>query len=183
MSKKELVIETARDLFTNYGYKKVSMDEIAKNANVTKKTIYSYFEDKESLFQYFIDEELEKAKEHIETIEKAKGSILEKVSKSIYYMLTFQKESQLFQVTLKDLDDTLSKKFKKYYDQTITSYIKEKIDHEIESKRIKPCNSKLMAFIIYNMYLAVMFEYDETLNEKEVTKEITNILSDGLLNE
>ena len=29
MEKKEVVINTARELFTKYGYKKVSMDEIA----------------------------------------------------------------------------------------------------------------------------------------------------------
>ena len=52
MNKKEEVINAARDLFTKYGYKKVSMDEIAKEANVTKKTIYSYFSDKEAMFKY-----------------------------------------------------------------------------------------------------------------------------------
>lgn len=41
MEKKEVVINTARELFTKYGYKKVSMDEIARTSNVTKKTIYS----------------------------------------------------------------------------------------------------------------------------------------------
>ena len=39
--KKENVIESARLLFHKYGFKKVSMDEIAREANVTKKTIYS----------------------------------------------------------------------------------------------------------------------------------------------
>ena len=38
--KKENVIESARLLFHKYGFKKVSMDEIAREANVTKKTIY-----------------------------------------------------------------------------------------------------------------------------------------------
>lgn len=37
MNKKEEVIKKARELFTKYGYKKVSMDEIAREANVTKK--------------------------------------------------------------------------------------------------------------------------------------------------
>ena len=40
MNKKEEVINAARDLFTKYGYKKVSMDEIAKEANVSRKTSY-----------------------------------------------------------------------------------------------------------------------------------------------
>ena len=35
--KEEQIIEAARDLFSTYGYKRVSMDEIAKKANVTKK--------------------------------------------------------------------------------------------------------------------------------------------------
>ena len=56
MEKKEVVINTARELFTKYGYKKVSMDEIARTSNVTKKTIYSYFKDKDELFRYFIEE-------------------------------------------------------------------------------------------------------------------------------
>ena len=60
MDKKEAVINTARDLFQKYGYKKVSMDEIAKTSGVTKKTIYTYFKDKDSMFLYFIEEELQK---------------------------------------------------------------------------------------------------------------------------
>ena len=35
--KKDDVIKSAKELFTTYGYKKVSMDEIALNAGVTKK--------------------------------------------------------------------------------------------------------------------------------------------------
>ena len=65
MNKKEMIIQTARDLFTKFGYKKVSMDEIAREAKVTKKTIYSYFKDKDSMFLYFVDEELEKIKKEL----------------------------------------------------------------------------------------------------------------------
>ena len=45
--KKEDIVNAARILFTDYGYKKVSMEEIASKAAVTKKTIYNYFHDKE----------------------------------------------------------------------------------------------------------------------------------------
>ena len=62
MTKKEEVINSARELFITYGYKKVSMDEIAKKSGVTKKTIYSYFKDKNELIKYFLYEEIEKMK-------------------------------------------------------------------------------------------------------------------------
>ena len=50
--KEEQIIEAARKLFYQFGFKKVSMDEIAKEANVTKKTIYMYFGSKEELLKY-----------------------------------------------------------------------------------------------------------------------------------
>ena len=62
---KEDILKSSRELFTNYGYKKVSMDEIAKASGVTKKTVYSYFKDKASLLKTLIDEEMAKMKKII----------------------------------------------------------------------------------------------------------------------
>lgn len=182
MSKKEIVIEKARELFTKYGYKKVAIDEIAKAANVTKKTIYTYFEDKESMFRYFINEELEIMKENIELIYKEKINFFNKVAKSLYYMLTYRKNSSLLKAINYDKDNILSNKFSKDYDKEIINYIKEKLDNEIASNNIKKCNSKLMAFVIYKIYLALLFDYEDELDEKEITKEVTLILKDGLFN-
>ena len=54
--KNEQIIAAARRLFNRYGFKKVSMDEIAREAGVTKKTIYMYFSSKEELLKYFIQD-------------------------------------------------------------------------------------------------------------------------------
>ena len=43
---KDKIVEAARKLFYKYGFKKVSMDEIANEAGVTKRTIYMYFKSK-----------------------------------------------------------------------------------------------------------------------------------------
>jgi AcrR family transcriptional regulator len=179
MNKKELVTEVARELFTKYGYKKVSMDEIAKQSGVTKKTIYTYFKDKEELFTYFIFEELETIKKKVEKKEKEDLPFIEKVSSSIWIILSYRNKSSFFKNILEDKEN---ENFLKIYDEDILKYIENKINHAIENKYIKECNSHLTAFIIYKMYLAVMFEYDKELNEVEITKEITSILKDGLVN-
>lgn len=182
MNKKEILIDTARDLFTTYGYNRVSMDEIAKNANITKKTIYSYFKDKETLFQYFIDEELNKMKQEIEKKEKKNLPFLEKVTKVLFYMLDFRRNSKLLNALTGEKDICYSKKLLEKYDNEIIVYIQSKIEKEIEFKNIKNCNAKLMAFIIYKIYIAILFEYDDELNEKQVVKEVTLILKEGLFN-
>ena len=48
---KEQVMTTALDMFSQYGIKSVSMDDIARNTGISKRTIYEFFEDKETLLQ------------------------------------------------------------------------------------------------------------------------------------
>lgn len=49
-SKKELVVSAARKLFLEAGYGATSMDSIAAEAGVSKRTVYSHFKNKENLF-------------------------------------------------------------------------------------------------------------------------------------
>ncbi len=49
-SKRELVIAAARKLFLTAGFDVTSMDAIAREAGVSKATVYSHFQNKESLF-------------------------------------------------------------------------------------------------------------------------------------
>ena len=46
---KKHIITTAYDLFSQYGIKGVSMDDVARNVGISKRTLYSHFSDKEEL--------------------------------------------------------------------------------------------------------------------------------------
>jgi AcrR family transcriptional regulator len=60
---RELIAETARRLFTERGFEKVSVAEIAREADVSEKTVFNYFPTKEDLVYWrlesFEDELLE----------------------------------------------------------------------------------------------------------------------------
>lgn len=49
-NKEERILEAAGRLFSRYGLKKTTVDEIAQEAGVGKGTIYLYFESKEKIF-------------------------------------------------------------------------------------------------------------------------------------
>jgi len=49
--KKESIRRAALELFQNYGFKKVSVNEIAERAGVSQVTIYNHFSNKESLIR------------------------------------------------------------------------------------------------------------------------------------
>lgn len=48
--RRKAIVDAAESLFFSKGYDNVSMDEIAKEAELGKGTLYLYFKDKESLF-------------------------------------------------------------------------------------------------------------------------------------
>src|ERR1700753_3833872 len=54
--KTEKIVEAASQLFLEQGYGAVSMDQIARDAGVSKATVYAHFESKENLFAAIIQD-------------------------------------------------------------------------------------------------------------------------------
>ncbi len=50
LEREKLIITKAEELFCKHGFEKVSMDDLAKESEFTKRTIYRYFTCKEDLF-------------------------------------------------------------------------------------------------------------------------------------
>jgi len=55
---KEYIVEEADKLFCQYGFKSVTMDDIAKHLGISKKTIYQHFSDKNELVNILIEDRL-----------------------------------------------------------------------------------------------------------------------------
>ncbi len=184
--KKDDVIVSAKELFTTYGYKKVSMDEIALKAGVTKKTIYSYFKDKDDLFKYFVTEEIENMKNIIEKNDKLDEPYFKKIHQTIYELIKYRKQNEFLGRILKDAEFIYNIKAKeslKMFDDAILKYIKEKIEIAIKQKKIKQCNTDIAAFIIYKVYVALMYDWpneNNELDEEEFSDNITKILKEGI---
>lgn len=53
---KNTIKKAARELFRRYGYKKTSVNDIAKKAKLAKATIYKYFESKETVLHAILME-------------------------------------------------------------------------------------------------------------------------------
>lgn len=73
-SKRDAILEAAARVFFESGYAAASMDEIAREAGVSKQTVYSHFGAKEALFGAFIRDNCERLLEPILAPEiRAKG--------------------------------------------------------------------------------------------------------------
>jgi len=60
MEVKDRILEKAADLFMRYGIRSITMDEIAAQLGISKKTIYQFFTDKDEIVEGVIDKEIQK---------------------------------------------------------------------------------------------------------------------------
>ena len=184
--KKNQIIEAARLLFHKYGFKKVSMDEIARGAGVTKKTIYTYFSSKEDLLNYFIQEEILNMKNIVEEIDSKNLDFFETVNQSICRLLAYRRDKDFLNTITKE--DELIKNpviinSLELIDTQIQNYIKGKLEKAKENGYIDYKDVDITSFLIYKMYIALMFEWNENekkLDEQIIASSISQILKNGL---
>lgn len=181
---KENILISSKDLFSKYGYKKVTMDEVAKASKVTKKTVYSYFSDKQTLVKELINIELKTMMKEVDRYSSDKSlSFFDFINKTMFYLLKYRKESNLLINLSKDAANiNENNDFAKEIDNSCINYIKEKLYIYIDENKLKTIDLDFCAFVIYKIYIAVMFEWPKDINEEEVTKNVTQILKTGLFN-
>ena len=62
---REIIIEAARELFGKFGFKKTTMDDIARAAYKSKSSIYHYFKSKEEIFKDVVGQESREMRESL----------------------------------------------------------------------------------------------------------------------
>lgn len=60
MEHKERILEKATELFMRYGIRSITMDEIAAQLGISKKTIYQFFIDKDAMVEAVVNDEMRK---------------------------------------------------------------------------------------------------------------------------
>jgi TetR/AcrR family transcriptional regulator of autoinduction and epiphytic fitness len=59
--RRERVLVVALEVFGRYGFRKASMDEIARSADISRQGLYLHFDNKEALFRAAVGKELDTA--------------------------------------------------------------------------------------------------------------------------
>ena len=100
------VIITAGQIFSRYGFKKTTMDEIAKALKMGKSSIYYYFESKEDIFEAVVLYEANILRNELTTAIKSVESPIEKMRKYVFVrMRSFEKLSNYYNAIFdKNLD-------------------------------------------------------------------------------
>ncbi|QCX01672.1 TetR/AcrR family transcriptional regulator [Aggregatimonas sangjinii] len=98
---KEKILEKATDMFLNYGFKSVTMDDIANKMGISKKTIYAHYENKTHLVEdstMYVFDIISNGIDHIRELQKNPIEELYEIKKFVMRHLKDEKSSPQYQL-------------------------------------------------------------------------------------
>lgn len=158
--------EKAHELFMRYGFRAITMDEIAARMGVSKKTIYQYYEDKDALVNAVIQDEINDDKKECGNYFGSGKNALEEI------IMTFTMLEEIFSnlnpVVLYELEKFYPAAFKKMEEHKnvfIRQIIKSNMQRGIQEELYRPdINTEVLASIrIQNIFLV----FDQQVFPKE----------------
>lgn len=177
------IFAIAEELFSQKGYFKVKMKEIAQKTEFALATLYRFFQSKESLYQKMISHRLEEMLSKIKEEMDLSTSNLKKIEKFIEAKLTFLHQhrefipiflSQTCITAPYEEKNVLHKQSASQWSTLINSlsHIVEKTITEGKVRYIEPLK---FAFIIDHMTNAVTYNWLESGNSENLNQDIEDI--------
>jgi len=112
--------QTADRLFHRFGIRSVTMDDVAKEIAVSKKTIYSCFRDKNELVLSIINQHVQENNQQINSIVESEANPIKRFAQIAAYII--QRHNQLNPALINDL-----KKYHPEAYENITRFREEKV--------------------------------------------------------
>lgn len=113
--KRDQIIQTAKNLFMRFGVKRVTVEELCKEAGVSKVTFYKYFQNKFALANTIKDELMEIGFAAFDEISALDIPFLEKIHRMTQWQMEFyaQMNNEFIReiVSMKDVEDEYKKRF------------------------------------------------------------------------
>ena len=85
---RESILKIAQEIFSKYGYKKTTLDDIANAVRKGKSSLYYYFSSKEDLFQAVIQKEVDILRKELEIVVNRNTDPVDKLRDYILTKLT-----------------------------------------------------------------------------------------------
>ncbi|MFV9510430.1 TetR/AcrR family transcriptional regulator [Tepidibacillus sp. LV47] len=182
MSKREIILKSAFQVFTEKGFHSAKVSDVAELAKVGKGTVYEYFASKEDLLRGVIEAGI---KYYIQKLnEQVKDSVSpwEKIRKIIKKHGEMLRSGQNFSQLMFENFGVMTKEFHQFLieqRQGIMQIIQNILKEGIELGQIKPISLELGARMILGMMIAIHCE-DQCLSDEAIDEMIATI-EQGLL--
>jgi TetR/AcrR family transcriptional regulator, cholesterol catabolism regulator len=135
MDVKERILVKSEEMFMQFGIRSVSMDDIANNLGMSKKTLYQYFEDKDELVDAVIEGHISGVEKKCLDCRQDASDAIHEIFLSMEYIT--EELSNMNPMVLYDLEKfhyRSFQRFKTYKDKFLAEIIKKNIEWGIRDE-------------------------------------------------
>ena len=162
---RQTLLEVARGLFAHKGLKATTMNDIAAASGRGRRTLYTYFKNKEEIYYAVIEEELERLSEKLDEVAAMEVEPEEKVFAMIYAHLSIIREIVARNGSLRAeffRNIWLVEKVRRQFDEEERNILRRVLEEGIARAKFRIDNVNLMADIIHYSVkgLEVPYIYD-----------------------
>ena len=135
MENKERILEKATDLFMRYGIRSVTMDEIAAQLGISKKTIYQFYADKDEIVEAVVGQEVKRSELECAHCQKDSENAVHEIFMAMQQTEEMLKGmNPLIMYDLEKHHPKASKKFKDHKYQFLFKAMKENLQRGIDEE-------------------------------------------------
>ena len=181
------VIIAAGQIFSRYGFKKTTMDEIARALKMGKSSIYYYFKSKEDIFEAVVLSEANMLRNELTTAIKSVDSPIDKMKNYVFVrMKSFEKLSNYYNAIFdKNLDHfEFIEHIREKYDREELAILRLILYHGAREKVFNVANSEYTAMAIQTTLKGLevpLFWKKKEENIESRLNAILDVLFNGIL--
>lgn len=184
---KEAIVNVARHIFSKFGFKKTTMDEIAVASRKGKSSIYYYFASKEEIFQAVVEKEALILKQELISAINQADSPAQKLKAHVLVRMRSMEKLANFYSAIKD--DYLShldfvEKIRKKYDQEEILMMENILKEGVQNNIFEIDDTDLAAIAIVTALKGMEIPLFWGVEEKDIERRLDhliNILFNGVL--
>lgn len=184
---RERILEITRDKFFQFGFTRVTMDEIAQDLGVSKKTLYKHFASKEALLRKIMKQTTREIEAKIDAILRDRNSDFVEKLRGVWAFLAsrLSKIGQPFQQDLQRHAPEVWKEVDQRRNQIIRQRFGELLQKGVQSKAIRrDINTELLVLVYLTLVQRIV--NPETLSQlplsaSQAFETIISVMFEGIL--
>ena len=182
------IVDVARKIFTRYGFRKTTMDEIATASRKGKSSIYYYFPGKEDIFKAVVEKEAGELRARLDKTIQIDARPLEKLKAYIFFRLHHVRTVENFYSALNE--DSLSHldfilEIRRNFDLEELKLVQGILEEGLQDGSFQLSSSEIGAIAISTMMkgleLPLLLSSDHKTDRAELLEDLVRVLFYGIL--
>jgi AcrR family transcriptional regulator len=182
------IVDVARKIFTRYGFRKTTMEEIAAASRKGKSSIYYYFPSKEDIFRAVVEKEASELKVQLAKTISTDDPPVDKLKAYILFRLHHVRTLGNFYAALNEEYLThmgFILEIRKKFDQDELQAVREILEEGLADGSFQINNSKIGAIAIATMMkgleLPLLLSDDHKTDRGELLEDLIRVLFYGII--